>query len=452
MKTVENLVFGGGGMLGAAYVGAYQILQEYRLAGNDQVEEGGNPTDPATVFGGVKRTAGTSAGAIFAALVALGNSADAVTKLMRTTDLATFADIGGSGHGLCKGAAFLNWMSERTEAALKKKNATFRDLAEASVKNGAGRYKDLHVFAHSIADKRTVEFSAETTPEVIIAEAVRASMSVPFFFDPATFSQPEAMKKAGAFIDGGVAFNYPISAFDTMRASDKTIGFFLEDMSYRKEDILHLVVHIIQYALLKKADLLQDELGHTIQLITESVLDFIADYREQKNGGADDLFALVSDDAIRVRSLTGGDSGAHLADMIRELDGMIASAKAGRGTPINALWYIAVVNLVAVLAYQMMTDENFIENVIQALKDVLVEIGEFMKAFFAWVEETMSIVGATINLPTNLVYQRDSGRTIFLNCLGYQFADFWLPMCCTDRLIASGRVCSRASITHMMYS
>ncbi len=67
MKTIENLAFKGGGVLGAAYAGVYRALEEVKLLGSDKT------TNPFTVYGDVKRVAGTSAGAIFATMVLLGS-------------------------------------------------------------------------------------------------------------------------------------------------------------------------------------------------------------------------------------------------------------------------------------------------------------------------------------------------------------------------------------------
>ncbi|HAY88229.1 MAG TPA: patatin, partial [Bacteroidetes bacterium] len=55
-RNIENLVFKGGGVLGIAYAGAIEILEN----------EG--------ILTQVQRTAGTSAGAVAAALISLGYS------------------------------------------------------------------------------------------------------------------------------------------------------------------------------------------------------------------------------------------------------------------------------------------------------------------------------------------------------------------------------------------
>jgi len=63
--TPESLVFSGGGIKGLAYVGAIKALEEKQL------------------FQNVKRFAGASAGAITAALLAIGMGADELDEQCR---------------------------------------------------------------------------------------------------------------------------------------------------------------------------------------------------------------------------------------------------------------------------------------------------------------------------------------------------------------------------------
>jgi predicted acylesterase/phospholipase RssA len=77
------------------------------------------------------------------------------------------------------------------------------------------RFKDLRVFSHEAASGRTFEFCAQSTPDVPIAQAVRASMSIPIFFVPSDL----AKRYPGDFVDGGVAYNDPISALTPARAT-----------------------------------------------------------------------------------------------------------------------------------------------------------------------------------------------------------------------------------------
>ncbi|MHB8467496.1 MAG: patatin-like phospholipase family protein, partial [Acidimicrobiales bacterium] len=244
MKTIENLVFKGGGVLGAAYVGAYQALQEARLAGVINNSPVGN----------VERVAGTSAGSIFGTLVALGHSAEKIKGIMTdpTMDFWSFVDFDFSTDalargGLCKGAAFRKWMNDTVVSGIKElgetpsAEPTFEELA--GLRDRHPVCKDLHVFARNVETSMTREFSAQTTPTVPIAQAVRASMSIPFFFEPWRFSDALAEAYPGRFIDGGVAYNYPISDFDSDDNLQKTLGFFLMDMSYREQSVLQTVFH-----------------------------------------------------------------------------------------------------------------------------------------------------------------------------------------------------------------
>jgi Patatin-like phospholipase len=147
MKTVANLAFKGGGVLGAAYVGALQALEEYKLAGSLKPTKGS-----PIVYGNVKRVAGTSAGAICAALVALGNNAkeiDGIMDSMKFTDLVDVDPDFPANGGLCLGINFLNWMESQVKAIMDKDHATFTDLSARAQNNPL--YKDLHVFSHQLS-------------------------------------------------------------------------------------------------------------------------------------------------------------------------------------------------------------------------------------------------------------------------------------------------------------
>jgi NTE family protein len=51
-------------------------------------------------------------------------------------------------------------------------------------------------------------FSAEHTPRMCIADAVRISMSIPLFF------AAKRSLRGDVYVDGGVLENYPIKLFD----------------------------------------------------------------------------------------------------------------------------------------------------------------------------------------------------------------------------------------------
>jgi NTE family protein len=217
----KNLVFEGGGVKGVAYGGALEVLEQSQIT--PQIE----------------RVAGTSAGAITATMVSLGYTAAEFIEIMMGLDFSKLEDGGELGgplrlvehYGWFKGDYFLNMMESYVQRKAGSGRATFRDLA------AGGGFKDLHVFGTNLSRQAVEEFSSQTTPDVAVADAVRISMSIPFFF--------EARSYAGdVYCDGGVLNNYPISAFDEQYTAEdpetgnavlhrtpnaETLGFHLDN-------------------------------------------------------------------------------------------------------------------------------------------------------------------------------------------------------------------------------
>lgn len=199
-----NLVFEGGGVKGVAYAGALEVLEEVGILGR------------------VTAVAGTSAGAITASLVAVGYTPAELKAIMLALDLTTFEDGGLEGparllekYGWYRGEAFLTWIRDRVAEKLGSPAATFADLA-------ATRRVDLRVVATEITTHTSQVFSAATSPTVAVADAVRMSMSIPFFF-------AAVRTGAGVFVDGGATWNYPLQIFDGVSADWGTLGFHLDN-------------------------------------------------------------------------------------------------------------------------------------------------------------------------------------------------------------------------------
>ncbi|MBC7863815.1 MAG: patatin-like phospholipase family protein [Bacteroidia bacterium] len=210
----ENLVFKGGGVLGIAYAGALKALEGYGVLQN------------------IKRVAGTSAGAISAALVSLKIPAATIKNIVDQTAFSSFMDgnlLGDALHtfkdyGFYKGDAFLAWMKTQIENSGRglSGNATFADFKQKGC-------LELHVFATDLNTKTVKEFSTDKTPTVIVAEAVRASMSIPLFFEAWQF--PSNNPDNHIYVDGGMVFNYPLTIFDVGNVPNpKSLGLFLTNL------------------------------------------------------------------------------------------------------------------------------------------------------------------------------------------------------------------------------
>ena len=205
-SEIRNLVFEGGGVKGVAYCGA---LHELERAG---------------IVRQVTCVAGASAGAITAALVATGYSAEELANTLIALNFHSFEDGELEGplrivekYGWYRGNAFLEWIRGRVDAKLGTPDATFDELIKA-------RGVDLRVVATNLATRSAQVFCAADTPNVPIAEAVRMSMSIPLFFAAVTFN-------GAVHVDGGAVWNYPLEVFDGEEPNPATLGFRLENLS-----------------------------------------------------------------------------------------------------------------------------------------------------------------------------------------------------------------------------
>jgi NTE family protein len=396
MKTIENVVFKGGGVLGTAYVGAFNALQESMLAGKN----GNRP------LGCIKRVAGTSAGSIFGTMIALGLSAEEVAAEQASMNYATFVDIDPNfiaHEGLCFGVQFLNWMKALVKKYLNKNpgdpDPTFTDLWNLSQSNTC--YKDLHVYSYNADAGKLYEFSYQTTPDVPIAEAVRASMSIPFFFQPWKFTGNLAVKYPGKFIDGGVMYNYPISTFDSDGVNHRTIGFYLDNMCYGTESIYALIIHWFLYKI---------NCGETIETIIEGIINIVTDI-ERLNQKTDfvpeKLLNLLNDEKLCTNSST---------DLLKKL-----------------------------LDKNLTTDQK-----LSLLTNEFKDMGNFSD-FINTLKNYGQIIAASIHLPTNMRFSQDAPRTVFVDNLGFSFADFWMPQCNKNKLIDSGYNCTKEYLQYIMF-
>lgn len=202
---IKNLVFKGGGVLGQAYTGAILELEKKGIIKD------------------INRVAGTSAGSIAAFFLALGFTAKEIFDISSETNFKKFEDgkffhkIGVvNNYGLHPGNTFLKWIQENMRKKGLNPNATFSDFKKAG-------FLDLHVFATNLNTQSLERFSWDSTPSVKVAYAVRASMSIPIFFDAVKIGKY-------MYVDGGCLYNYPITCFDVDCENLETLGLFIGDL------------------------------------------------------------------------------------------------------------------------------------------------------------------------------------------------------------------------------
>jgi NTE family protein len=199
-----HAVFEGGGVKGIALAGAVKAA-----------EEKGASFD---------RVAGTSSGAIVASLIAAGYRGEELLDIIQNTPFPRFADAGTGWKRIIPPLRFLfkrglfsakpleEWISGLLAA---KGVCCFADLPEGK----------LRVVASDISSGRMLVLpddlpkygvEADSFP---VAQAVRMSAGIPYFFEPATLG-----KARNVIVDGGLLSNFPLWLFDRENAADPHAG------------------------------------------------------------------------------------------------------------------------------------------------------------------------------------------------------------------------------------
>ncbi|MCJ7716499.1 MAG: patatin-like phospholipase family protein [Anaerolineales bacterium] len=216
----KNLVFKGGGIRGIAYMGVLEILDEYRIIEN------------------IQRVAGTSAGAIAAAIVSFRLSVPETKELFNSLDFTKvpqnetklksrkflrFPEEESSrrffkNFGWYSSEYFYNWLEEVIAGQCDgNRRATFSDFKDYG-------FRDLFIMVTNVSRQRVEIFSADHTPDVAVADAVRMSLSIPVFFEALRFDG-QKFGDGDYYVDGGLYDNFPVHIFDHPEYAGKTWAF-----------------------------------------------------------------------------------------------------------------------------------------------------------------------------------------------------------------------------------
>lgn len=260
-NPAENIVICGGGSNGIAHIGALKGLKKHHA-----LDE-------------VVRVAGTSAGATVAALYAIGYTPEELESELSNVDMDSFLDYSdpivnasfrqgkfdlfvtilkeywGGGKalttnpiaraeeffrriytttGLCEGKVFHDWIEKKIAEKYKKPNMTLGELHELARKDHK-KYKDLHVYVTvlnttGLPEVLCVNSEDRKFDNVVISHLIRASISIPFVFEPHTlyYIDPADLKRTAytrsnspKLVDGGLLRNAPWDAFDDNKFQSK---------------------------------------------------------------------------------------------------------------------------------------------------------------------------------------------------------------------------------------
>jgi NTE family protein len=208
-----DLVLEGGGVKGLGLVGAVTRLMEAGYT--------------------FERIAGTSVGSIVGALVAGGAGVKEIPAIMARLEFERVSDRGRIGLPLV--AETFNLLFERGAYAgdyihgwLRDELAdlgvtTFASLRRTDPGDDKNRSRELRhklvVMVSDVTRGRLLrlpwdyELIGLEADEQLVADAVRASMSIPLYFEPPTLRDAKTREDL-TLVDGGLLSNFPIEAFD----------------------------------------------------------------------------------------------------------------------------------------------------------------------------------------------------------------------------------------------
>ncbi|MCQ2011495.1 MAG: patatin-like phospholipase family protein [Sporolactobacillus sp.] len=191
---IIDIVFSGGGVKGFAFAGALQVLEKAGYT--------------------FKRTAGTSAGSIVAALIAAGYTSKDLKKIMSEMDTNKLLEPSVRMRfplfkwfrlyfkmGLFKGDYLEHWIAGLLKA---KGIEEFADLPKDRLK----------IIVSDVTKARLVVIPDDLKDYGLdpdhfsVARAVRMSCCLPFFFEPVPLYDASGVKSL--IVDGGILSNFPL--------------------------------------------------------------------------------------------------------------------------------------------------------------------------------------------------------------------------------------------------
>lgn len=190
-----HLILGGGGFMGAVYTGAFSYLyQQKELTKN------------------IKTVIGTSVGSVFATAFVLDIPMKEIEKYWKyifnentklydidVINFLTIFDTLGIDDGMRSIQIFADYL----------KQMTFLDISK---KTG----KDLIICATNAHNMKATYFSVNTTPNVLVIDAVNASCAIPILVKPVRIGDTY-------YIDGGITDDLAINAIPDHISSDNIL-------------------------------------------------------------------------------------------------------------------------------------------------------------------------------------------------------------------------------------
>lgn len=218
----KNLVLEGNGMVGLAYIGTLKVLEDRNLIQH------------------MENFAGTSSGAIMAALISIGYTAEEIYNICKTLDWKNMVQRRNclfqffhfwNKYGLFKYDQIEKTIKSFFLRKLGRTDVTFQELFEITNKR-------LVLVGVNVNKQKPEYFCEKLTPNMSVIKAIKISTSFPFIFDPVKHNNM-------LYIDGGVMNNFPIEYFGYK--NQETLGINLTDSEEETTNEIIPVNNILNY-------------------------------------------------------------------------------------------------------------------------------------------------------------------------------------------------------------
>lgn len=218
----KNLILSGGGTKGIACLGSLKYLEEINILKN------------------IESFACTSVGSIIAFLLIIGYKPEElfqfinilnVNKLIKF-NFEQFFDLFGTDDT----KKIINIVIKLGDAKKISSSITFKELFEKT-------NKKLIITGVCINTKTIEYFDYINTPDMIVLDAIKISISIPFIFIPVSYNNK-------LYVDGGIMDNYPIHLFN--KELETTLGICLansRDHVEKCDDIFNYFMNVFSCVL-----------------------------------------------------------------------------------------------------------------------------------------------------------------------------------------------------------
>ncbi len=238
-----DAVFEGGGVKAIGLVGALNYAEEKMKVQWQNV-------------------AGTSAGALIAALIASGYTSGEIKDIVFQLDFAKIKDEGfldkfcyfGKTLSLLleKGIYEGRFIEHFIEEKLANKGvSTFGDLKIPGETNPRYKYR-LNVIASDISRGKMLVLPEDIKDygyepdRFSVSKAIRMSVSIPLFFEPVIIYHKDLFNiKRCYIVDGGILSNYPVWLYDADKPLWPTVGFKLVEPNEGKEREIYTLIDFL---------------------------------------------------------------------------------------------------------------------------------------------------------------------------------------------------------------